>query len=387
MTIPRILSLPALLEQKSFFLLGPRSTGKTTLIRETLERPGLAYVVDLLNSKFHRTLLGRPEELEAMVAPQLEKRERQWVVIDEIQRIPDLLNEVHRLIEARKWRFLLAGSSARRLKTESVNLLGGRARKSELFPLTLHEIPNPDMGRIIQFGALPAIYHSDNPAEDLESYCGLYLKEEIQMEGYVRKLPDFSRFLAVAALSSGEVLNYTQIGADAEVSPNTVREYYQVLEDTLLGFRLQPWRRGKTRKPVATEKFYVFDSGVTNALAGIGVIDRHSDLYGKRFEQIMLMEVRAFLSYRRIREPLSFWRTKHQDEVDLVIGDHIAVEFKATEKISPRHLSGLVKIAEENRFRFRILVSHDPVVYEKDGILCLPYAGFVKRLWGGGEWF
>jgi predicted AAA+ superfamily ATPase len=376
--LPRKLDLLKLLPKKSFFLFGPRSTGKSYLIRQQLT--GRAFVIDLLRSDLLLRLSSRPEELEAMieVAP-----EKSWIVIDEIQRVPSLLPEVHRLIESKGYRFLLTGSSARKLRRGSADLLAGRAWVANLFPLSWVETPGFNLGRYLRFGGLPAVYLSQSPEEELRAYVSVYLQEEIRAEGIIRRLPPFTRFLRVAALSSGQLLNYSQVASDAEVAPSTVREYFSVLEDTLVGWTLEPWRESKKRKAIQTAKFYLFDPGVMHALAGTTSLDRNSDLYGRSFEHFIGMELRAHLSYARTGDPLHFWRSKHGYEVDYLIGDRVAIEVKATRKASLRDARGLMALKQERVAKCYFLVSEDPLAARRDGIEFLPWTMFLTRLWEG----
>ncbi|HEX4045225.1 MAG TPA: AAA family ATPase, partial [Gammaproteobacteria bacterium] len=275
----RQLNLLSLLEKKSFFLLGPRAIGKSFLIREQLKDKSLIF--NLLRSELYLRLTAAPWELENMINAALVERPSEFIVIDEIQKVPQLLDEVHRLIEERQLRFLLTGSSARKLKHGHANLLAGRAWTAHLYPLSFSEIPDFKLDHYLRFGGLPAIYGSPDPEEELQAYVQTYLYEEIQAESLVRKLPQFSRFLITAALANGQMLNFAQIANDAAVAASTVREYYTILEDTLIGFMLTPWMKSKKRKAISTAKFYFFDTGVCHALAQTQVLDRNSDLYGR----------------------------------------------------------------------------------------------------------
>ncbi len=253
--VERILDLPGLVAKKSHFLLGPRQTGKTFLIRHRLKD---AKVYDLLDTATYLRISQNPGRIAQELAPQ-----DRVVVIDEIQRLPDLLNEVHRLIEEKRVRFLLTGSSARKLRRGGVNLLGGRARTKYLHPLTLRELGDRfDLIRAMERGLLPAIYFSDDARADLQAYAGSYLQQEIVAEGATRNLPAFSRFLKVAALCNSQVVNFTNISNDAQVARTTVYEYFDILKDTLILHELPAWRVSKKRKPLATSKYYFFDVGV-----------------------------------------------------------------------------------------------------------------------------
>jgi len=379
MELERTINLPALLAKKSFFLFGPRASGKSTAIRQQLAQS--AMVVDLLDSRVFLRLSASPFELEAMIKAQ----NRKLVVIDEIQRIPELLNEVHRLIENQKITFLLTGSSARKLRRGQANLLAGRVWQARLFPLTWNEIPDFDLDRYLFFGGLPSVYLSEDPEEELDAYVNTYLREEIMAEGLIRKLPPFSRFLRSIALSNGAMINYTKLANDCQVPPSTVSEYVGLLEDTLLGFTLPAWAESKKRKAIRTAKFYLFDPGVSHVLAGTKTLDRNSDLYGKSFEQFIGMEIRAWLSYRRIKSPLSYWRSTQGQEVDFLIGSQAAIEVKSSKRLSRRDFRGLQALAEENMVEKLILVSQDPIETEQGSIRTYHWTSFLKRLWASTE--
>ncbi len=378
MNIPRGLDLRALLPRKSFFLFGPRATGKSYLVRQQLGDDAL--VIDLLRSDLLLRLSARPEDLESLIEAAPGAR---WVVIDEIQRVPSLLPEVHRLIEAKGLRFLLTGSSARKLRRGSTDLLAGRAWVANLFPLSWSEVPKFDLARYLRFGGLPPVHLSPSPEEELRAYVSVYLQEEIRAEGLIRRLPPFTRFLRVAALSSGQLLNYAQVASDAEVAASTVREYFALLEDTLVGWTLEPWTGSRKRKAIQTAKFYLFDTGVMHELAGTMALDRNSDQYGRAFEHFIGMELRARIGYARTGDTMHFWRSTHGFEVDYLIGRHLAVEVKATRRASLRDARGLLALQQEKLGARCILVSEDPVAATREGIEFLPWTTFLSRLWSG----
>jgi predicted AAA+ superfamily ATPase len=297
--------------------------------------------------------------------------------------LPALLDEVHRLIEETPTRFLLTGSSARKIHSGQANLLAGRARQANLFPLVSAEIPDFDLVRYLTVGGLPQVYGSAEPHEDLDAYVGTYLREEIQAEGAVRNLPRFGRFLLTAALTTGEVVNFTNVARDVGMSPTTVIEHYRILQDTLVGFMVEPWRRGTKRKEVAAAKFYLFDTGVTNTLTRIRILERRSNHFGRAFEQFIAMELRAAISYQRSPVTLNYWRTQDKNEVDFVLGDLCAVEVKATERTSDRDSVSLRRLQAEAQLGAYFLVSQDPVERLKDGIRFVPWRRFLDILWSG----
>ncbi|NLD39293.1 MAG: ATP-binding protein [Desulfatiglans sp.] len=377
MFIKRLLDLKEILNKKSFFLFGPRSTGKSTLIKQQLaDSP---FVIDLLDSRLFLRLSGAPHEIEEII----NAGGSNLVVIDEIQRIPELLNEVHRLIENRKIRFLLTGSSARKLRRGNANLLAGRVWEARLFPLTWRELPDFKLERYLRYGGLPQVYLSEYPDEELDAYVNIYLKEEIMAEGLIRNLPPFARFLKSISLSNGEVVNFTKLGNDCQISASTVREYISLLEDTLVGFLIPAWTESKKRKAIKSGKFYFFDTGVTHTLSGTQSLDRNSDLYGKSFEQFICMELRAYLSYKRNKSPLSYWRSTHGNEVDFLIGEDVAIEVKSSQRITPSDYKGLKALNEEGIFKDLYLTSQDPVASKNENINSLHWKDFLEKLWQG----
>ncbi len=381
MSYLRILELPRLLKSKSHFLFGPRGSGKTTLIRETLPSDRFP-VINLLDNETRLRLVQNPSDLKRIVADQ--SRSVEAVVIDEVQKIPELLDEVHDLIESKGMKFLLTGSSARKLKRTGANLLGGRARMARMFPLVSAEMPEPNWAKLFQFGGLPGVVTSTEPWLDLRAYVDTYLNEEIQQEAQVRNLTHFSRFLKGAALQSSELLNYAGVASDSQVPESTVRSYYQILEDTLLGQVVEPFRATKKRKAIQTAKFYLFDTGVTHAILGHRMMERASPQYGRALEQWVFMELRAYLSYRQRDEELTFWRSVNGQEVDFLLGSDIAIEVKATRRVTRKHLKGLLALREEKIFKKFYLLSEEPHAHVVEGIECLPFDEFFRRLWGGG---
>ena len=378
MALQRTLNLPNLLSRKSFFLFGPRATGKSTLINQQLSAS--ATVIDLLDSRLYLRLLNSPHDLESIIRSDSKNG---IVVIDEIQRVPELLNEVHRLIENKKLTFLLTGSSARKLRRGKANLLAGRVWEARLFPFTCMEIPDFNLERFLRYGGLPPVYLSKYPDEELDAYVNTYLKEEIMAEGLIRKLPPFSRFLHAAALINGEMINFSKLANDCQVPPSTVTEYVGLLEDTLVGFLLPAWTESIKRKAIRTGKLYFFDPGITHTLAGTQTLDRNSDLYGKSFEQFIGMEIRAYLSYKRRKLQLSYWRSTHGYEVDFLVGRETAVEVKASKKISQRDFKGLKALEEEKIFKNYILVSQDPINTRDGNFQALYWKKFLDNLWSG----
>ncbi len=370
--VERILSLPALLEKKSHFLFGPRQTGKTFLIRHTLKD---VRVYDLLDTSVYLAISQNPGRIAQELAP----KER-LVVIDEIQRLPILLNEVHRLIETCGVRFLLTGSSARKLRRGGVNLLGGRARTRYLHPLTYKELGDRfDLNRAMERGLLPSIYFSDDARADLQAYAGMYLQQEIITEGATRNIPAFSRFLRVAAFCNGTIVNFTNVANDAQVARTTVYEYFDILKDTLVLYELPPWRKTKKRKPLASSKYYFFDVGVVSSLQG-REFHPGTPEFGEAFETYLMHELTSYSDYVS-GEPISYWRSTTGFEVDFIIGDHTAVEVKAKENISPHDIKSLQALAEEKKLKRYLCVSLEPRLRRFGGVTVLPFREFLDALW------
>ena len=372
--VPRTLDLPALLATRSHFLLGPRQTGKTSLIRNTLRD---AKVYDLLDTSVYLALSQRPGRLAEELGP----RDR-IVVIDEIQRLPELLNEVHRLIETRGVRFLLTGSSARKLRRGGVNLLGGRARTKYLHPLTWRELGDRfDLARAMARGLLASIYFSDDPHADLQAYAGLYLQQEIIAEGATRSVPAFSRFLKVAALCNGTLVNFTNVANDAQVARTTVYEYFEILKDTLVLYELPAWRKTKTRKPIASSKYYFFDVGVVGSLQG-RTFRPGTPEFGQAFETFLMQELVSYRDYVS-GEAISHWRSTSGFKVDFIVDDHTAVEVKAKESVSRQDLKSLRALAEEKTLKRYLCVCLEPRPRKTEGIAVLPFEDFLDALWNG----
>ncbi len=311
--------------------------------------------------------------------------EDRLLIIDEIQKLPFLLDEVHLLIEGNKdLRSILTGSSARKLKRGGVNLLAGRALTCHLHPLVAPEVEYGFFLERLNIGNLPAILTSVIPEELLKAYVGTYLQEEIQAEGLVRNIGSFSRFLSTAGLTNGEQVNFTAVGSDTGIPPRTVREYYHVLEDTLVGYLLPPFQHTPKRKPVSTPKFYFFDVGVANTLARRGRIEPGSELFGRALEHLIFLEVRAYLDYRRLDHPLTYWRSRSQFEVDFMIDDEVGLEVKGKPLVSKRELKGLQALSEDLTLRRKIVVCLEREPRRTaDGVEVLPVETFLRRLWAG----
>jgi predicted AAA+ superfamily ATPase len=370
----RILNLSELLIKNNYFLFGPRATGKSSLIKKQLPN---AMVFDLLDDDIYEALLRRPKALAERIGDS-----KQLIVIDEIQKLPILLDEVHRLIEKNKNQFLLTGSSARKLKREGANMLGGRAREIHLFPLVFPEITNFDLIRYLNYGGLPIIYKSDEPIEDLKAYVRTYLSEEIKKEAAVRNYERFVRFLETMALSNGQEINYAQLSSDSGVPARTIEGHIEVLKDTLIGFELMPYAKTLKRKATTKSKFYFFDTGVANFLAQkLPLTEAHSDI-GFCFDQFIIQEVKAYISYSRKNLKLFYWKAKSA-EVDLIIGDKVAVEIKFAKNLRDDFFAGLEALAEEKIIDKYYLVGRFEAMGKRRNVNYLDYTDFLKKLWLG----
>ncbi len=376
MIIRRLLSLPDKPGQ-SVFLWGPRKTGKSTWIRENLPQ---AMVIDLLLSEEFFDYSTRPQLLRERLADQ----QPDWVVLDEIQKVPELLDEVHWLIENRHTRFLLTGSSARKLKRGQANLLGGRAWRREMRPLTLLESAARNVEAVLRSGLLPSHFLSQDPREDLRAYVADYLKEEIAAEALTRNLPVFGQFLRSVAVANGEIIKFENIAREVGISARAVANYYEILEDTLLGERVPAWRKAANRRLLTTDKFYLFDVGVANYLMHRAPA-KGTPEFGKSFEHLVWMELRAYQAYRDPELEIRYWRTASGFEVDFVVNDlALAIEVKSGRV---HEVKGLSALSDDGKVRRRVVVCLEPTprrLTDSHGeILVLPLEEFVQRLWGG----
>jgi predicted AAA+ superfamily ATPase len=377
----RILNLP-LSASETCFLWGPRQTGKSTLLK-TLYPNAKRY--DLLLSDQYQRLLLQPGLIrEECLAIGLEaENQTSPIIVDEVQKIPILLDEIHWLIENRKLRFILCGSSARKVRRGRGNLLGGRAVRYELHPLVYPEIPNFSLERALNAGLLPRHYQSSNPHQLLQAYVGDYLKEEIAAEALTRNIPAFSRFLQIASLSNGELTNYNNIASECGVSAPTVKEYFRILEDTLVGRMLPAFRKRAKRRLIGAPKFFFFDIGIVAHLTRRGKVKPGSELFGRAFEHLIYMELTAHSGYSEVNYPIAYWKTASGFEVDFVLGEHeIAVEVKSTDMVTNKQLKGIRAFKEEYQARRYIVVSMDTNPRRtEDGIEILPWQVFLDRLW------
>lgn len=366
----------------SFFLWGPRQVGKTSLLH--LSFPGAIWI-DLLRSENFIKYQQEPSRLRQELLGL--KKSTEWVVIDEVQKNPELLDEVHWLIENSNLKFALCGSSARKLKRGHANLLGGRALRRELFGLTATELGvDFDLEKILNRGYIPNHFKNSDFADRLRSYCSDYLKEEIFAEGLVRNLPAFSTFLNVASFSDTEQVEFSSIASDVGVSAPTIKSYFEILEDTLIGQFVQAYRKRPKRRIQTSPKFYFFDVGVVNALAKRKSLEKGSELFGKAFENWIFHELRCFKSYKDPDMDITYWKLTEGREVDFILNDlDCAIEVKSSDRIVDKHLKGLRELKSEHpQVKRRIVVCTERVSRKTlDGIEILNIPDFIQQLWNG----
>jgi predicted AAA+ superfamily ATPase len=347
----RSLQLPA---RQSFFLFGPRGTGKTAWLRHTL--PDAIYF-DLLDAGIYTRLLGAPEQL----GERIPRNHRGWVVVDEVQRVPEVLNEVHRLIESRKLRFALTGSSARKLRRRGVNLLAGRAVTRHMHPLTATELGRDfDLARHLRYGCLPFACTTDAPKDYLASYVSTYLREEVQQEGLARNVAAFARFLHAASFSQGAVLNMASVARECGVHAKVVEDYFSILEDLLVAVRLPSFTRRAKRRVTAHPKFYFFDAGVFQAIRPRGPVDAPEEIDGPALETLVLQHLRAENDYGALGYAFHYWRTSKGDEVDFVLhGERglVAIEVKRSSRVRAEDLRAL-RLLHEDFPKARLYLLH-----------------------------
>jgi predicted AAA+ superfamily ATPase len=379
--IDRLLKI-ALPKGRSAFLWGPRKTGKTTYLKTAFLN---SLTFDMLQTDLFLEYAKRPfllrEQLKAARPDQL----KEPIIIDEVQKAPHLLDEIHWLIENKGLRFILSGSSARKLKRGKANLLGGRAWRFEMHPLVSAEIEELDLLAALNRGMIPDHYLHEEYGKSLQAYVRDYLKEEVFDEGLTRNIPAFSRFFDAMGYSHGELTNYANIARECGVDAKTVKEYYQILIDTLLGVLIEPFKRRQERQVITKAgKFYLFDVGVAGAITRRDIPEERGEQFGKAFEHFILMEIMAHRSYTELGYEVNFWRTKAGQEVDFILGrGQVALEVKGTSRIDNADLRHLKAFAQEHRPKKALLVCNERAPRMVESIHVLPWREFLSMLWEG----
>jgi len=372
----RILSYP---EDSSFFLFGPRSTGKSTWVQRQFPS---ALFVDLLRASVFTRLSAEPDRLGKMIPDGFSDR----VIIDEIQKIPPLLDEVHRLIETRRLRFILTGSSPRKLRRGGVNLLGGRALTLRMYPLTAAELKSSfDFKRALEYGLIPPAYTAEDPRDFLESYVQVYLQEEITQEGLIRNIGSFARFLESASFSQGSILNVATVARDCAVPRKTVEGYFEILNDLHIAYYLPIFQKRAKRKSQAHPKFYFFDAGLFRALRPFGPLDAQWEATGPALETLVLQEIIALNSYLRRRYSICYWRSKAKAEVDFILyGEKafFAIEVTGANRVREGDIAGLKAFLKEYPQAEAFLLYGGEERYYEDKISFIPLTEFFKDCQG-----
>lgn len=364
------------LGQESTFLWGARQTGKTTLLKKLF--PDSIYIDLLLNSEYLR--FNRQEDLLRQIVEA--NKPAKPVIIDEIQRLPHLLNDVQWLMTNTDTQFILSGSSPRKILRSDVNLLGGRALRYELYPLVYPEFDKFDINKILNFGSLPRHYLSKNPKKLIGAYIGSYLQDEIISEAKRRNVQAFTRFLESAALTNGEIVNYSNIASDCGVSSVTIKEYFNIIEETLIGRFVPAFTKKQKRRLVSSPKFYFFDLGITNYLLKNPSIKEKTPAYGKALEHLIYTELYAHSKYSGANYPIAFWRTSSQIEVDFILGDHqVAIEVKSGDNLQNKHLKGLKSFSDELKTKRQIIVCNETYYRKTGNIEIMPVEHFLNALW------
>ncbi len=376
--IPRLFTPP----KQSFFLFGPRGTGKSTWLRQNMPD---AVWIDLLEADEFRSYSARPERLKELA---LANSEKKIVVIDEIQKVPDLLSVVHSLIEKKLGlRFILTGSSSRKLKKTGADLLAGRVIKQTLHPFMAVELGGKfNLASALKQGLLPLVFSAVDPAAVLRTYASLYVREEVQMEGLVRNIGSFSRFLEAISFSHGSLLNTSNVARECEVERKTVEAYITILEELLLAFRIPVFSKKAKRATIMHPKFYYFDAGVYRSLRPAGPLDRPEEIEGAALEGLIAQHLLGWSSYRGDKNKVYFWRTAAGSEVDFVVyGEEVfwAIEVKNTAKIRPEDLRSLRSFKSEYPQSKAFLLYRGKERLKKDGVLCLPCDEFLLSLTPG----
>jgi predicted AAA+ superfamily ATPase len=362
----------SLRKDRSYLILGARQVGKSTYLKN--EYPDAEYI-DLLKTDVYFEYQSRP----ALLRERFAKSDHELIIIDEVQKIPELMNEVHWCIENTNKRFIVSGSTARKLRKQGVTNLAGRLKMAKLLPLTYHEIQDYDLNTRLQHGSLPPMVTSDDPADDLKDYCGEYLREEVYAESLVRNIPGFTKFLEMAAIGNAQVISYSSIARDCGVASKTIKEYYQILEDTLLAYLLEPWTKSIKRRATTASKFYYFDCGIPNSLLHRNISPKTPE-YGLSFEHGMILEAYAQKAYGKNIHDLKYWRSSNGFEVDLLINESIGVEFKSG-AIHGKDSKGLMALKDDLHLKECWIVGTESQPrHLENGVEVIPWMDYIQRL-------
>ncbi|MCL4385839.1 MAG: ATP-binding protein [Cyanobacteria bacterium] len=361
----------------SSFLWGARRTGKSYWIKHNF-KPEEIVLLDLLQTDVFAEYASRPSLLRERF-----QNTKRIIVIDEIQKIPMLLDEIHWMIENKKVIFLLTGSSARKLRRGHSNLLAGRALRYQLLPFSFMEVGDINLEKIMVSGMLPPHFLSEKPLDLIRSYAADYLKEEIAQEAQIQRIPQFNEFLRIAALTSGELINYNNVARETGVSNKIIRSYFDILESTMLGFRISSWKSSKTRRLIMAEKFYLFDIGLSNYLAGRQPREGTPE-FGKSFEHFILMELRAYKAYKNPDLNITYWRTSTGYEVDFILGEkQVALEIKSGKMTYDIDLRSLKALREDGNVEHLLVIGQEKYPRDIDDIKIIPWKIFLEMLWAG----
>lgn len=381
MEIKRFLQMD-LPQRQSAFLWGPRKTGKTTYLKSHFPA---SIVYDFLETDRFIEFSKKPSLLREELSAKEPDVLKHPIILDEVQKVPQILDEVHWLIENKGLSFILCGSSARKLRRGHVNLLGGRAWRYEMFPLVYPEIKALKLLRALNHGMIPSHYLQEEPKRSLTAYSHDYLKQEVFEEGLVRNIPAFSRFFDAMGYSHGQLINYANIARDCAIDAKTVKEYFQILVDTLVGSFLEPYKKRQSRQVISkAPKFYLFDVGVAGAITKRRIAEERGEEFGKAFEHFIFMELNAYRGYSGLDFDIHFWRTKSGLEVDFILGNgEAAIEVKGAARVEPRDLRPLAAFRDEFAPRQAIVVSNEKYERVVNKIRILPWRSFLEELWSG----
>jgi len=364
-------------KSKSFFLFGPRGTGKTTWVKSSFPE---AIYLDLLEAELYNDLLANPQRLENFIPKDFQN----WVIIDEIQKVPELLNEIHRLIETYKYKFILTGSSARKLRERGHNLLAGRALSYSFYPLTAIELGKDfDLKHSLRYGCLPCVYTEKTPKEYLESYVKTYLEEEVKQEGLTRNLSAFSRFLEIASFSQGSMLNVSEVARESAIKRKIVENYFNILEDLLIAYRVPVFTKKAKRRVVAHPKFYFFDVGIYRTLRPMGPLDLPEEAEGAACETLLFQELNALNSSLELDYDIYYWRTANNIEVDFILYGTKGIkafEIKRGRRISRDMLRGLKAFLSDYPMAKAYFIYGGEKYMREGNIEIIPISSIFKKL-------